>query len=244
MKVTICKDGDELGRQAAEHGADLIRKALSDNGWANVVLASGTSQLKMLETLVSLPSIEWSLVKGFHLDEYAGIPADHPASFRKYMKEKFVYQVPVAEFDYINADDDPAAECRRLNHVMRKTEVHVAFVGVGENGHLAFNDPPADFETEDPYIIVRLDENSRSQQVKEGWFESVDQVPEKAVSMSISQIMKSHSIVCSCPEERKAEAAKAFIEGPVTPEVPASILQKHPRAFVYLDHESASLLAK
>jgi glucosamine-6-phosphate deaminase len=195
----------------------------------------------MLSELVKA-DMDWSKVTVFHLDEYIGIPVTHPASFRKYLKERFVDLVSPAIFHAIDGEVDPQGECDRLGEIIREHEIDVAFVGIGENAHLAFNDPPADFETEEPYIVVDLDLVCRKQQLGEGWFPSLEAVPEKAISMSVQQIMKSKTIVCTVPDARKAEAVKKSLEGEVDPEVPASILTTHSDAWMYLDSESASLL--
>lgn len=240
MEIIIANDPPELGRQAARKGGDLINEAFRTRGSANIILATGTSQFEMLKVLVK-QEIDWSKVVAFHLDEYIGLSADHPASFRKYLKERFVDMVSPAEFHYIDGETDPVRECRRLGELIYQYPIDVAFIGIGENGHLAFNDPPADFETEDPYIVVKLDKACRKQQMGEGWFETLEDVPEKAVSMSIRQIMKSKAIICSVPDKRKAEAVKKTLEDQISPDIPASILRQHPQAWLYLDRDAASL---
>lgn len=244
MKIVVCETKQELGRKAATEGAELLRQALQAKGEAAIILATGMSQFEMLAELVTLPDIAWERVTVFHLDEYVGLPESHPASFRRYLRERFVEQLPtsVRAFHFINGEGDCEAECRRLNTLIASHEIAVAFVGIGENGHLAFNDPPADFDTEEPYIVVNLDEACRRQQLGEGWFPTFDDVPKQAISMSIRQIMKSKAILCSVPDARKAKAVQNTVEGPVTPQVPASILQQHPNAVLYLDAPSAALL--
>jgi glucosamine-6-phosphate deaminase len=246
MNVVICSDKQDLGRQAAAEGISAIRKAIAKRGQANVIVATGASQFEMLGELVQAKDLDWSKVVFFHLDEYVGMKMDHPASFRKYLKERLVDRLPKAPkaFHYLSAETDPAAECRRLGDVIRQHPIDVAFIGIGENGHLAFNDPPADLQTEEPYIVVELDEACRRQQLGEGWFPTLDSVPTKAVSMSVRQILKSAKIVCSVPDQRKAEAVRNALEGPVKPEVPASILQQHPACTIYLDPPAASLLSR
>ncbi len=244
MEVIVCKDKEKLGQAAAEKGAAFIRQAIEKNGHANIILATGASQFEMLAHLVKA-DVDWTKVTAFHLDEYIGLPETHPASFRKYLKERFASQVPIGQFHFVNGEaDDPQAECRRLGELISRHPIDVAFVGIGENGHLAFNDPPADFETETPYLVVELDEACRRQQLGEGWFASLEEVPEQAISMSIRQILKSKAIICSVPDLRKANAVQKAVEGPVTPDVPSSILQTHPKTFLYLEPESASLLSK
>ena len=246
MKVHISKTKQELGRQAAADGAELIRKAIQEKGHANIIVATGASQFEMLENLVKAPGIDWSKVTAFHLDEYVGMPATHPASFRKYLKERFVEKLPgkIAAFHYVNGEGDATANCRALGEIIKKHPIDVAFVGIGENAHLAFNDPPADFDTEEPYLVVNLDEACRKQQMGEGWFKTLEDVPKKAISMGIRQIMKSKALIVSVPDQRKAQAVKGSVEGPITNTVPSSIMQKHPNATVYLDEPSASLLSK
>ncbi len=240
MEIVIAQNPADLGREAAQKGGNLINEAVRTRGSAHIILATGTSQFEMLKVLVKLET-DWSKVVAFHLDEYIGLSADHSASFRKYLKERFVDRVSPAEFHYINGEADPVHECRRLGELIHQYPIDVAFIGIGENGHLAFNDPPADFETEDPYIVVQLDMDCRKQQMGEGWFETLEDVPEKAISMSIRQIMKSKAIICSVPDKRKAEAVKKTLENPVSPDIPASILRQHPHAWLYLDRDSASL---
>jgi glucosamine-6-phosphate deaminase len=234
----------ELGRRAAAEGAALIRQAIKEKGEAAIILATGMSQFEMLAELVAAPGVAWDRVTAFHLDEYVGMPASHPASFRRYLQERFVSRLPtpLRAFHAINAEGDYEAEIRRLNQILSGFTIDVAFIGIGENGHLAFNDPPADFVTEDPYILVNLDDACRRQQLGEGWFPSLEDVPRQAVSMSIRQIMKSRAIIGSVPDLRKAQAVQAALEGPITPQVPASILQLHPAASIYLDPDSASRL--
>jgi len=244
MNISVSNTKDEMGRKAAEAGSELIQKAISRNGSASIILATGASQFEMLEHLVHDDRIDWAKVTAFHLDEYIGIPITHKASFRRYLKERFVDQLPgeIGFFHYIGTEENPQNECERLGRLIEKDTIDVAFIGIGENGHIAFNDPPADFETEDPYIIVELDEACRKQQMGEGWFATLDDVPKKAVSMSVRQIMKSSAIICTVPDERKADAVQKAAEGPVTPELPASILQKHPDYHLFLDKEAAQKL--
>ncbi len=244
MHIDISDTKQEAGRKAAADGAKLIVAALDHSSAATIILATGASQFEMLAELVQARGIDWGRVTCFHLDEYAGMPATHPASFRKYLQERFVDQLPKPPraFHYIAAEGDCRAECRRLRDLIRMREIDVAFIGIGENGHLAFNDPPADFDTDDPYLVVELDEACRRQQLGEGWFPTLDDVPRQAISMSVRQIMRSRSIVCTVPDERKARAVKAAVDGPVTPNVPASILQQHSEATIYLDRDSAALL--
>lgn len=241
MEVKIFETKDEMGMAAAQQGAEFINEAILEKGHANIIVATGASQFEMLKHLVE-EKIDWQKVYAFHLDEYIGLPISHPASFRKYLKERFVSKVPLKAFYYIDGESDVSLECARLNKAIAECPIDVAFVGIGENGHLAFNDPPADFEIEDPYIEVNLDEKCRLQQLGEGWFKSFEEIPEKAISMSIQQILKSEYIICSVPDKRKADAVQKVIRGEVTPQVPASILKNHRNTFLYLDRNSGSLM--
>jgi glucosamine-6-phosphate deaminase len=245
MKKHIAEDIKVLGTEAGDAAAKRIRKALEAKGSANLILATGTSQFELLRHLVASEDIDWSKVTMFHLDEYIGLPITSPASFRKYLKERFIQKVPALKNIFlINGDTDPESECTRLNDIIAQHPIDLALVGIGENGHLAFNDPPADFETEKPYIIVDLDLGCRNQQLGEGWFKSLEEVPKQAISMSIRQIMKSKTIICSVPDLRKAKAVNDCLAGPVTNLCPASILQTHPDCEIWLDRDSASLLPK
>ncbi|MDR3711002.1 MAG: glucosamine-6-phosphate deaminase [Capsulimonadaceae bacterium] len=246
MKIEIDETKARSGAHAATDGAERIRQALKTNGNANIILATGASQFDMLAALVAADGIDWRRVTVFHLDEYAGMPVTHPASFRKYLIERFVEKLPVppAAFHAINAEGDLAAECARLGKIIRKHPIDVAFIGIGENGHVAFNDPPADFTTDEPYLVVALDEPCRRQQLGEGWFPALADVPTHAISMSVRQIMLSAAIVCTVPDERKAKAVRGAVKGPVTPMLPASILQTHDFATLYLDRAAASQLGE
>lgn len=243
MHIHISKDPAALGHAAATHAATLIRQVIADRGRAHIILATGASQFAMLGKLVEA-SIDWSKVQLFHLDEYIDLPEDHPASFRRYLRERFVDRVPaLGAVHFIRGDaPDLPAECGRLNAIIRDHPIDVAMVGIGENGHLAFNDPPADFETEEPFIIVGLDEACRRQQLGEGWFPELEAVPERAISMSIRQIMKSDRLIVSVPDARKADAVHCAVKGRVTPDCPASILQEHSRCDLFLDKNSAARL--
>jgi glucosamine-6-phosphate deaminase len=245
MKIETLSTPAAMGKRAAEIGGDAICAAIKSRGKANIVVATGASQFEVFKALQSRKDIDWPRVTGFHLDEYIGLPPSHGASFRKYLKERFVDHVPLAKFHYVDGNAaDPAAECRRLGDLIARHPVDVMFCGIGENGHLAFNDPPADFQTQAAYIIVDLDEACRRQQLGEGWFQSLEEIPTRAISMSINQILKSAAIVCSVPDERKAAAVKAAVEGPVTPDVPASILQRHEQCYLLLDEAAASRLSR
>jgi glucosamine-6-phosphate deaminase len=245
MKIHYSSSREINGAKAAAFGADRIRKTLGERGEANVIVATGASQFEMLEALLTEKDIAWDKVTFFHLDEYVGLPVSHPASFRKYLWERFHQKLatPVRAFHYVAGDGDPAQECARLGVLIAAHPIDVCFAGIGENAHLAFNDPPADFTTEEPYLVVELNEACRRQQFGEGWFGSLEEVPRQAISMSIRQILKSRCIIITAPDERKAKAVRDSLEGPVTNEVPSSILQQHEDTSIYLDSASASLLS-
>lgn len=243
MNIHIFDDSHSLGRAAAADAAQAISEAVAARGRARIIAATGASQFHFLEQLTSLPGIPWPQVEMFHLDEYLGLPDTHPASFRRYLRERLIDKVPLGQVHLLDGEADPDVVRRTTGKAIAANPIDVAFVGVGENGHLAFNDPPADFETRDPYLVVNLDEACRRQQVGEGWFASLEDVPGRALSMSVQQILASRRILCIVPDQRKADAVRNALQGPVTPDVPASILQTHPDTSVYLDRASASRLS-
>jgi glucosamine-6-phosphate deaminase len=243
MDIRVFRTKQEMATAAAEQAAALLRDAIQARGHASVIAATGASQFEFLDALVRAKGIDWSRTVFFHLDEYVGIPETHPASFRRYLRERIVERVRPGAFHFLAGDArDLGAEIARVGALIRAHPIDVAFVGIGENGHLAFNDPPADFETKEPYLVVDLDEACRRQQQGEGWFPRLEDVPARAVSMSVRQILDSREILCIVPDARKARAVQECLEGPVTPQHPASILQGHPRTTVYLDEASASRL--
>jgi glucosamine-6-phosphate deaminase len=244
MKIRIFKTKESMGKAAAEEAARILVDAIKEKGKATFIVATGASQFEFLENLTKITSIDWSKTTMFHLDEYIGLPETHPASFRKYLKERLINKVHPGNVHLINGDaKDPELECERLDRIIRQKKIDVAFVGIGENGHLAFNDPPADFNTEKAYLVVELDDACRKQQLGEGWFKSFDEVPKRAISMSIEQIMKSKNIICTVPDMRKAQAVKdCFGDQNISREHPASILKNHENVFLFLDKDSAKLL--
>jgi len=244
VEFKIFADKNQLGAAAAAQAAAVIVTAIAERGQARIIAATGASQFEFLQALVGHPEIDWSKVEMFHLDEYIGLPITHPASFRKYLRERFIEPAGLTNYHLIDGQADPLEVCRDLGKKISAAPIDVAFVGIGENGHLAFNDPPADFETEDPYLVVNLDEACRRQQLGEGWFPTFDDVPKQAISMSVKQIMKSRQIVCVVPDARKAQAVRDCLEGPIDPAYPASILRRHDHAVIYLDPASAGLLKK
>ena len=243
LKIEIHADKQTLGRAAAEHAACSLRRTLGEEGSARVVAATGASQFEFLGALTSAPNIDWSRVEVFHLDEYVGLPSTHPASFRKYVFERLIQKAGIIKYYLLDGDGDPQGSVKKVGAALQSKQVDLLFAGIGENGHLAFNDPPADFQVADPYLIVDLDEACRQQQVNEGWFAKLADVPTKAISMSVRQILSAKEIIAVVPDNRKARAVQACLEGEISPMVPASILRKHPNATIYLDLDSAALLS-
>jgi glucosamine-6-phosphate deaminase len=242
MNIKVFDTKSELGQAAAQDAAQIINQAINERDVAYVIAATGASQFEFLDSLAQ-EDIDWTKIVFFHLDEYVDLPESHPASFRRYLKERLVSRLHPQTFHFLNGEaNDVYEECRRVGDLIGRQTIDVAFVGIGENGHLAFNDPPADFGTEEPYIVVTLDDACRQQQVGEGWFKSIAEVPTRAISMSIKQILKSRNILCIVPDQRKAEAVRATVELEVSPIRPASILQEHERVTLYLDRDSSSLL--
>ncbi len=245
MEIRIDKDKRECGIAAADKAEEVLKKTLAQKGRACFVVATGASQFDFLDSLTSCRGIDWSRTTMFHLDEYLGMAPDHPASFQRYLRERLVQKVHPGTVHFVDGlADDPRAECDRLKGLISREDVDAAFIGIGENGHLAFNDPPADFETEEPFIVVELDEACRRQQHGEGWFATFEEVPTRAISMSMRQIMKAGTIICTVPDQRKAQAVRDCFEGEVSPLRPASLLLEHDRAFLFLDEDSASLLKR
>jgi glucosamine-6-phosphate deaminase len=244
MRIHRFSTSEALAQAAAAHVAVQLRTTIQAQGAARIVLATGASQIAFLAYLVAQPGLQWSAVTMFHLDEYLNLPADHPASFRRYLRERFIDVVQPGRAVLIDGEAEPAEECARVGAHLSAAPIDLACVGIGENGHLAFNDPPADFETDAPYIVVELDEACRRQQLGERWFASLDDVPARAISMSIRQIMRAERIFCVVPEERKAAAVWACLEEEISPLRPASILRQHPNVDLYLDAGSASLFSK
>ena len=242
MNLRVFDDKTGLANAAANEAARLIREAIAERGRALIVAATGSSQIEFLESLVTAPDINWGQVELFHLDEYIGLPGDHPASFQHYIRERILARVPVGRAWLLNGAADPVAECKRVGEAIAAAQIDVCFAGIGENGHLAFNDPPADFDADEPFIVVELAERGRQQQVGGGWFASLGEVPRTAITMSIRQILKARSILCLASGARKAEAVKLCLAGDIGPMAPASALRLHENATVFLDREAAVLL--
>jgi glucosamine-6-phosphate deaminase len=245
VRIEVYADSARMGQAAAAAAAEIITAGVASRGSARIVIGTGPSQNTVIGALVRLPSLDWSRVEVFHLDEYVGISADHPASFRRWLKDRVTDVVHPAGVHYLHGDAaDPEAECRRYAGLLDAAPVDVTFLGFGENGHIAFNDPGvADFA--DPLLVrrVRLDESCRAQQVGEGHFAKLDAVPPEALTITCTGIMRSRHLVCAVPERRKAEAVRCAIEGPLSTDCPASLAMTHPHALLFLDAGSASLLS-
>jgi glucosamine-6-phosphate deaminase len=242
--IKVFEDKKDLGRAAAEQAASSIRKAIRESGRSRIITATGAAQFEFLEVLTTASDIDWPRVEMFHLDEYIGLPMSHPASFRRFLQERLIKKTGMTKYHLLDGDTDPAAAMRSASTALVAAPIDIAFVGIGENGHLAFNDPPADFETDEPYLIVNLDEACRLQQVGEGWFANISETPTQAISMSIRQILKAREILAVVPDSRKAKAVRACLEGEINPMAPASILRRHENTTVYLDKNSAALLTQ
>lgn len=237
IHIDISDNADELGMRAAGKIASLIEEAINKKGKARIILSTGMSQFETLSHLITY-DLPWDKVEMFHLDEYVGLDESHPASFRKYLKERFVSKVNLKAAYFVEGVDAIPSLTREL----RKEEIDVGVIGIGENGHIAFNDPPADFTTGEAYKVVTLDRRCREQQVGEGWFRTIDEVPTEAITMCVKEIMKSKHIVSAVPHEVKAEAIYNTITGRISQDVPATILKTHPDWNLFIDKDSASKL--
>jgi glucosamine-6-phosphate deaminase len=238
----IFESNKRLAEAAAAEAARQIREAIAERTRARVVASTGISQYDFLAALVATPQIDWSALELFHLDEYLGLGGDHPASFQRYMRERIIQPTGIRQAHLLDGMGDPEQVRTAAAAAISAMPVDVLFAGIGENGHLAFNDPPADFMTDEPFLLVALDERSRRQQVGEGWFGSLEEVPRRAITMSVRQILKAREILCIVTDKRKAEAVKRCFEGEISPMAPASALRLHPNVIAFLDQDAASLL--
>ena len=244
MRLFIDSDAVSMGRRAAEETARRIREAVQARGCCRLLLSTGASQFEMFDALTVLPDIPWDKVVMFHLDEYVALPYAHTASFRKYLTERFVDKVHPAAAHFVNGEGDAQANIAALTEKLREAPIDVALIGIGENGHIAFNDPPADFDTREAYIIVNLDERCKRQQMGEGWFPTLADVPNQAISMTVWQMMQSRVVLSIVPGARKAEAVRLTLESPeVTNRVPATKLREHADWMLFLDEGSAAQLS-
>src|SRR5215469_16439840 len=242
MNFRIFHDRRSMGKAAADQAAAAIRVAILDHGSARIVAATAASQKEFLEELISAPEIDWQLVEVFHLDEYIGLDMTHPGSFRKMLLEQLIQKTGIVNYHLLHGDGDVNSVVHSTSQALASAPVDIAFLGIGENGHLAFNDPSADFETEEPYLVVTLDEDCRRQQVGEAWFSDITDVPRQAISMSVRQILKVKELIAVVPGPQKAQAIRACFNGEISPMAPASVLRTHANVTVYLDEDSAALL--
>ncbi len=243
MKIVIAEDRVAMGKYTAQQAAAYLRMCLEEKAECNLVVATGSSQFEVLDSLVQEPGIDWQRVNGYHLDEYIGLPRSHSASFCGYLASRFVDRVPMKSFFYLDGTQLPAELKADASRRIAGVSIDLMLCGIGENAHLAFNDPPANFTTQDPYLIVDLDEACRKQQVGEGWFDSLEQVPTQAISMSIHRILTASKILCSVPDRRKARAVRDAVEGEVSPLVPATALRQHADVTLVLDAAAAMKLS-
>jgi glucosamine-6-phosphate deaminase len=242
VAIRVFPDKGSLAKAAAAEATKTIKDAIRRRGTARIIAATGASQFEFLDVLTKTAGIDWKRVEMFHLDEYMGMSITHPASFRRYLHERLIDRTGIERYHLLNGEGNVDKTIAEVTREIRKAPIDVAFVGIGENGHLAFNDPPADFETEEAYIVVELDEACRRQQMGEGWFKTLDEVPTKAISMTVRQILQAAQIICVAPDARKAKAVEKCFGGEISPMAPASILRTHPNTLVLLDKESAALL--
>ncbi len=243
FRIHLHSDRRAAARAAAAHAARLIREAIAARGEARIIAATGASQIEFVETLVSEPDIDWTRVEMFHLDEYVGLPISHPASFRRYLLDRLIKPTGIVRYHLLDGETDPEATAAQVGAKLQSGPIDVVFAGIGENGHVAFNDPPADFTSTAPYLVVELDEGCRRQQLGEGWFPTLDDVPRRAITLSVQQLLKTKAVITLVPDTRKAAAAKLCLEGPISPEAPASILRRHPGNHFYFDEAAASLFS-
>lgn len=241
--IRVYSDRPTAAAAAAKHAAQIIRDAILEKGEARIIAATGASQIEFVDALVMAPDIDWAKVEMFHLDEYVGLSIDHPASFRRYLLDRLIKPAGITRYHLLDGEQDATATCREVGAALQSGPIDVIFAGIGENGHIAFNDPPADFETEVPYLVVNLDEGCRRQQLGEGWFPTFDDVPKQAITLSVQQFLKAKAVITLVPDERKAAATQRCLEGPISPEAPASILRTHPGNHFYLDAGGASALS-
>ena len=244
MNLRVFPDKYVLAKAAAAEAATTIGRAVRERGRARIIAATGASQFEFLDDLTKTPGMDWKAVEMFHLDEYVGLAGDHPASFQKYLRERLIDKVGIIHYHFLSGTGDPQQVIAAVTAEIRKAPIDIAFVGIGENGHLAFNDPPANFETEEAFLVVDLDDACRRQQLGEGWFPTLDEVPRRAISMTIPEILKAREILCIVPDARKAQAVEKCFDGEISPLAPASALRTHPNTLVYLDRNSAALLKR
>jgi len=243
MKLVLCESQSDLGKRSAAHAAELTNAAIRDNGRARILLSTGASQFPFFAEFVKC-DIDWSKVEMFHLDEYVGIGEKHPAGFKRYLLDRFVNVVKPGRAHLIDGTAEPRETIERLAKLLDQAPIDVGLIGIGENAHIAFNDPPADFEDKSAYKVVTLAERCLEQQIGEGWFKNKDECFKQAISMTCHRIMQSKHIISVVPYRVKAEAIYNTFASDITPNVPATLLKKHCDATVYVDPDSAALLTE
>ena len=241
MKVIYSQTAKELGVKAAKETARLLNQAIAEKGHARIILSTGASQFTTLEALIA-EDVDWTKVEMFHLDEYIGIDESHPASFVKYLKERFVSKVNLKAAYFVDPSCGVDEIMTKLGEKLREEPVDVGLIGIGENAHIAFNDPPADFDDESAYKVVVLAERCRQQQLGEGWFATLADVPEKAISMTVKQILRCRHIISAVPYAVKAQAIHDTLTNEITNMIPATVMKNHPSVQVFIDADSASML--
>jgi glucosamine-6-phosphate deaminase len=239
MIINICENAAELGLKAARLAAEKLNESIAGRGEARLVVSTGSSQFETLSALLN-ENVSWEKVEIFHLDEYIGLPVTHPASFRKYLYERFINHIKVKAFHSVDVEGSIEQMIKVLTEEIRKKPVDLGLIGIGVNGHIAFNDPPADFDTREAYFVVNLDNECRMQQVNEGWFKSLEEVPAQAVSMTPWQIMQCKSIISCVPHKVKATAIRNTLLNKMTEIVPATLLKQHQDYQLFIDKNSSS----
>lgn len=244
LNIEIHPDGESAGRAAAAATSKILRELAVERESIGVVFATGASQLDTLRAIVAEPDVPWSKIRGFHMDEYIGLDENHPASFRHYLRENLTGRVSMREFTEIDGNAvDPEFFCREYVAVLRKAEPQLCLLGVGENGHLAFNDPgEADFQDSKPMKVVALDAECRQQQAAEGWFKTLEEVPGLALTLTIPTLFQIPRLIATVPGPRKAQIMRRVLQEPISTDCPATLLRRHPATTLYLDHESAAEL--
>ena len=239
MNIHVAKNAEDLGLRAAAKIASVLREAIAERGSARLLLSTGASQFETIAALIK-EDVDWSKVEAFNLDDYVGIDENHKASFRKYLKDRFASKVSLKNSFFVDTEGDVNAKIAGLTKEMGKAPIDLGVIGIGENAHIAFNDPPADFKTNETYFVVTLDEKCKQQQVREGWFETVADVPSEAITITPNAIMKCRHLISSVPHRVKAEAVYNTLTSKLNPDIPATLLKTHPSWHLYLDVESSA----
>ena len=242
MKVKLYETTAAMGEAAAEQAAEVLKQAIAKNGSARLLLSTGASQFAFFEAFVK-KDVDWKKVEMFHLDEYVGISKNHPASFNRYLRERFIDKVHPGKYHLIDGEKDPEATIKEITELLDRKQVDLGLIGIGENAHIAFNDPPADFADKRAYKVVDLADRCLQQQIGEGWFKTKEECYKQAISMTCDRIMQCKTIISVVPYAVKAEAIYATLTSPLSENVPATLLKNHADTTVYIDKDSASMLS-